>query len=79
MEIKYFKQLVILPENHFVVLHGTFEGKTEKSDSYEGTIFLISTDKPQEPCAFMLCVRPGLTISLGFVLSPDTPFVLCDY
>ena len=72
MEIDYFKKLVILPENHFVVLHGTFEGKSEKQDSYEGTLFLISTDNPQEPCALLLCVRPGLTISLGFVVSPDT-------
>ena len=72
MEIEYFKESIILPENHFVVLHGTFRGKTEKDDSYEGTLFLISTDNLQEPCALMLCMKPGLTISLGFVVSPDT-------
>lgn len=72
MELQYHNSLVILPENYYIVLHGTFESKTENNNSYKGTLFLISGDDPQEPYALMLCIMPGLTVSLGFVISPDT-------
>ena len=72
MEVKRYKGSVMLPENHFIVFHGTFTGETEKSDKYNSTLFLVSGDDPQEPYALMLCEMPGLTISLGLVVSPET-------
>jgi len=72
MEIDYEKDLVILPENHSIILHGTFQGKTERNDSYEGTLFLVSGDSPLEPYVLMLCVKLGLTVSLGYIVSSDT-------
>ena len=72
MEIDYEKDLVILPENYSIIFHGTFQGKTDRNDSYEGTLFLVSGDNPLKPYVLMLCVKPGLTVSLGYVISPDT-------
>ena len=72
MEIQRYKKLVVLPVNHFIVFHGTFTGETKKSNSYNGTLFLVSGDDPREPYALMLCEMPGLTVSLGFAVSPET-------
>ena len=72
MEIDYEKRSVILPENHSVILHGTVQGKTDRKDSYEGTLFLVSGENPLKPYVLMLCVKPELTVSLGYVVSPDT-------
>ena len=68
-----------LPEFHQIIFHGDFEIEMEGSEPFNITLFLVAGNEPssdiftlQKPYVIFHRYQPGLEITLGFFINPDT-------
>ena len=72
IEVQRSNRSILLPENHSILFHGTFEVNIHGRGEYDATLFLIIGNDPQTPYVILHYFKVGLTVDLGFVISPDT-------
>ena len=77
--VEHSNSFVSLPEFHQIIFHGDFEIEMEGSEPFNITLFLVAGNEPlsdiftlQKPYVIFHRYQPGLEITLGFFINPDT-------
>ena len=82
-QVDHRNGLVSLPAYHQIIFHGDFEIELEGSEPYHITLFLVVGNESSssiftlhKPYVIFHQYKPGLEITLGFFINPDTLLAL---